>query len=48
MARRKKNTYSKKVITAILNTPFAVLGPTKKIRKRAVKTWAAVLKDATK
>jgi hypothetical protein len=33
MARRRGNTFNKKVIDALVNTPFILLGPTKRQRK---------------
>ena len=43
MARRK-NTYNKKVIDAIFNTPFILLGPTKRKRRSAARKWLTVIK----
>ena len=48
MARRRKNTFNKKVIEAIVSTPLIVLGPTKRTRKSAAKKWLGVIKQATK
>lgn len=48
MARRRKNTFNKKVIDAIFGTPFIILGPTKKTRRSAAKKWMDVIKQATK
>lgn len=47
MARRK-NTFNKKVIDAILSTPFIILGPTKRTRRSAAKKWVGVMIQATK
>ena len=48
MSRRRKNTFNKKTINAILSTPFIFLGPTKKSRKSAAKKWLDVLTQASK
>lgn len=48
MARRRKNTFNKKVIDALLNTPFILLGPTKRTRRSAAKKWLGVINQATK
>ena len=48
MARRRKNTFNKKVIDALLYTPFIVLGPNKRSRRSAAKKWLSVMKQATK
>lgn len=48
MARRRKNTFNKKVIDAIISTPFIVLGSTKRTRRSATKKWLGVLNQATK
>ena len=48
MARRRKNTLNRKVVSAIMNTPFIVLGPTKRTRRSAAKKWLAVIKESIK
>ena len=48
MARRRGNTFNKKVIEAILYTPFIVLGSTKRKRRSAGKKWLNVMNQATK
>ena len=48
MARRRRNTFNRKVIDALLYTPFIVLGPTKRNRKSAAKKWISVIKQASK
>jgi hypothetical protein len=48
MARRRKNTFNKKVIDAIINTPFILLGSTKRKRRSAAKKWLGVIKEASK
>lgn len=48
MARRRGNTFNKKVIDALVNTPFILLGPTKRQRKSAAKKWLGVMNQATK
>lgn len=48
MARRRGNTFNKKVIGAICNTPFIVFGTTKRKRRSAAKKWLDVLTYATK
>lgn len=48
MARRRGNAFNKKVIDAILFTPFIVLGPTKRNRRSAARKWLSVWKQACK
>ena len=48
MARRRGNTFNKKVIDALVNTPFILLGPTKRKRKSAARKWLGVWKQACK
>ena len=48
MARRRGNTFNKKVIGAICNTPFIVLGHTKRKRRSAAKKWLDVFLYASK
>ena len=48
MARRRGNTFNKKVIDAFVNTPFILLGPTKRQRKSAAKKWLGVINQAIK
>ena len=48
MARRRRNTFNKKVVEAILYTPFIVLGSTKRKRRSATKKWLNVMNQATK
>ena len=48
MARRRGNTFNKKVIETLLYTPFIVLGPTKRKRKSAARKWLGVWKQACK
>lgn len=43
MARRRKNLFTEKVIKAMLYTPFIVLGPTKRDRRRAARKWLDAL-----
>ena len=47
MARRRQNTFNKKVIDAIINTPFILLGSTKRKRRSAAKKWLGVIKEAS-
>ena len=48
MARRRKNTFNKKVIDAIISTPLIVLGSTKRKRRSAAKKWLGVMNQAIK
>ena len=48
MAKRRKNTFNKKVIEAIISTPLIAVGPTKRTRRSAAKKWLGVIKQATK
>lgn len=48
MARRRGNTFNKKVIGAMLNTPFIVLGANKRQRRSAAKKWLDVFLYASK
>jgi len=48
MARRRGNTFNKKVIGAVFNTPFIVLGSTKRKRRSAAKKWLDVMTYASK
>ena len=48
MARRRKNTMNRRVIEAVFNTPFILLGPTKRHRRSAAKKWLKVLEQASK
>ena len=43
MAKRRGNTFNKKVIGAIINTPFIVVGATKRKRRSAAKKWLDVM-----
>lgn len=48
MARRRKNTFNKKVIEAIISTPFIILGSTKRKRRSAAKKWLGVMNQSLK
>ena len=48
MARRRKNTFNRKLIEAMIYTPAIVLGSTKRTRRSAAKKWLGVIKQATK
>ena len=48
MARRRGNAFNKKVIEAILYTPFIVLGPKKRNRKSAARKWLNVFMHGSK
>lgn len=48
MAKRRGNTFNKKVIGAMLNTPFIVLGANKRQRRSAAKKWLDVMLYASK
>lgn len=48
MAKRRKNTFNAKVIDALLNTPFILLGPRKRTRRNAAKKWLGVINQAAK
>lgn len=47
MARYRKNTFNKKVIEAIISTPFIVLGSRKR-KRSAAKKWMGVMNQAIK
>lgn len=48
MGRARQNTFNKKVIEALVNTPFIIWGSTKRKRKSAAKKWLNVFLYANK
>lgn len=48
MARRRKNTFNRKLIEAMICTPAIVLGSTKRTRRSAAKKWLGVVNQAIK
>lgn len=48
MARRGGNVFNRKVIGAVLNTPFIVLGANKRQRRSASRKWLDVFLYAVK
>ena len=48
MARRRKNTFNRKLIEAMISTPIIVLGSAKRTRRSAAKKWLGVVNQAIK
>ena len=48
MARRRNNTFNRKLIEAMICTPAIVLGSTKRTRRSAARKWLSVVNQALK